>query len=52
MVDKQEALSWFKKDSKNADLADVAEGWILLKQYSDAKDYDSVVQVLQKRCVK
>ena len=43
-----ETLSWFNKDSRNADSTDVAEGWILLKQYQDAQDYDSMVEVAKK----
>lgn len=43
-----ETMRWFNQDGKNADATDVAEGWILLKQYSDAKDYDSVVQVAKQ----
>ena len=45
---KNETLSWFNKDSRNADSTDVAEGWILLKQYQDAQDYDSMVEVAKK----
>ena len=33
---KSETINWFSKDSKNANSTDVAEGWILLKQYQDA----------------
>lgn len=48
-----ETLSWLSRNSfdKNGKLkqkptaTDVAEGWILLKQYQDAGDYDSMVQV-------
>lgn len=43
-----ETMSWFNKDSKNADSTDVAEGWILMKQYQDNKDYDGMVQVAKK----
>lgn len=43
-----EALRWVKQDSKNANATDVAEGWILLKQYADNGDYDSMVEVAKK----
>ncbi len=45
---KSETLAWFNKESKYADSTDVAEGWILMKQYEQAKDYDSMVQVAKK----
>ena len=45
---KSETLKWFNKDPKNADPTDIAKGWILLKQYQDKGDYDSVVQVAKK----
>lgn len=32
---KSETLNWFNKDSNKATDVDVAEGWILLKQYQD-----------------
>lgn len=43
-----ETLRWISKDSKQATADDVAEGWILLKQYQDAGDYDSMVEVAKK----
>lgn len=43
-----ETLRWVKQDSKNATATDVAEGWILLKQYADNGDYDSMVEVAKK----
>lgn len=43
-----ESTRWFNKDSTNADATDVAEGWILLKQYADNSDYDSMVEVAKK----
>lgn len=43
-----ETLSWFQKDSTKADSTDVAEGWVLLKQYQDAGNYDGMVQVAKK----
>ncbi len=43
-----ETLRWVKQDSKNANATDVAEGWILLKQYSDSGDYDGMVEIVKK----
>ena len=43
-----ETLRWAKMDSKDANATDVAEGWILLKQYSDSGDYNSMVEVAKK----
>ena len=43
-----EALKWFNKDSNNADATDVAEGWILMKQYADNNDYDGMVGIAKK----
>lgn len=43
-----ETLRWAKMDSKDATATDVAEGWILLKQYSDSGDYNSMVEVAKK----
>ena len=43
-----ETLNWFNKESKSANSVDVAEGWILMKQYENNKDYDSMVQVAKK----
>ncbi len=48
-----ETLNWISRNSYDKDgklkkkptATDVAEGWILLKQYQDAGDYDSMVQV-------
>lgn len=39
---KSETETWLRKDSENATSVDVAEGWILLKQYQDsiAKETD------------
>ena len=45
---KIEGTRWFNKPSENADSSDVAEGWILLKQYADAKDADNMVEVAKK----
>lgn len=44
----EEVMRWHSKDSKKATSEDVAEGWILLKQYQDAGDYDSAVEVAKK----
>lgn len=44
----KEVVKWYSKDSKKATSEDVAEGWILLKQYQDAGDYDSAVEVAKK----
>lgn len=43
-----EVMRWHSKDSKKATSEDVAEGWILLKQYQDAGNYDSAVEVAKK----
>lgn len=43
-----ETLRWVKQDSKNVNATDVAEGWILLKQYSDSGDYDGMVEIAKK----
>lgn len=43
-----EVSRWLREDSKNATATDVAEGWILLKQYSDSGDYNSMVEVAKK----
>lgn len=43
-----ETLNWFNKESKSANPVDVAEGWILMKQYENNKDYDGMVQVAKK----
>ena len=56
---KNEVMNWLSKDSAKADSTDVAEGWILLKQYQDSvtKETDlikkdelnrSMVQVAKK----
>ena len=45
---KSETLAWFNKNSENATSTDVAEGWILLKQYADSNDYDSMVAIAKK----
>lgn len=43
-----ETLNWFSKDSESATAVDVAEGWILLKQYADNNDSDGMVAVAKK----
>lgn len=43
-----ETNKWFAKDSENATAVDVAEGWILLKQYADKNDADGMVAVAKK----
>lgn len=43
-----ETIRWITQDSKSATATDVAEGWILLKQYSDNKDYDSMIEIAKK----
>lgn len=45
---KGETLSWFSKNEKNVKAEDVAKGWILLKQYQDAGDYQGAVEVAKK----
>jgi hypothetical protein len=43
-----ETLEWFNKDPKNANSIDVAEGWILLKQYADNNDTLGMKNVAKK----
>ena len=43
-----ETLNWFSRDSESATAVDVAEGWILLKQYADNNDSDGMVAVAKK----
>lgn len=45
---RSEALRWANQKSKKANATDVAEGWILLKQYADNGDYDGMVVVAKK----
>ena len=45
---RHETENWFAKDSENATAIDVAEGWILLKQYADSNDSDGMVAVAKK----
>lgn len=44
----EETMRWYSKKSQNANAEDVAEGWILLKQYQDEGDYESAVEVAKK----
>lgn len=41
-------LNWFNKNSNNVNAEDVAKGWILLKHYQDAGDYQSAVEIAKK----
>ena len=43
-----ETKNWFAKDSEKATAVDVAEGWILLKQYADNNQVDDMVAVAKK----
>ncbi len=43
-----ESSRWFNTKAKDMDATDVAEGWILLKQYADNGDYGSMVEVAKK----
>lgn len=43
-----EAFRWLQQDVKTSDASDVAEGWILLKNYQDAGDFNSMVAVAKK----
>lgn len=43
-----ETLEWFNKDPKNANSIDVAEGWIILKQYADNNDVLGMKNVAKK----
>lgn len=45
---RNETLNWMSKDSKNADSTDVAEGWILMKQYADNNDIDGLIATAKK----
>ena len=48
----KETFRWFSKDlsdeNTTVSATEVAEGWILLKQYQDAGDYESAVNVAKK----
>ena len=41
-------MNWFNKKSESANYVDLAEGWILMKQYENNKDYNGMVQVVKK----
>ena len=43
---KAETLRWMKEDFKDA--TDIAEGWILLKQYQDKGDIQGAVEIAKK----
>ncbi len=43
-----ETSRWFNTKVKDMDATDVAEGWILLKQYADNGDYGSMVEAAKK----
>ena len=43
-----ESSRWFNTKAKDMDATDVAEGWILLKQYADNGDYGSMVETAKK----
>lgn len=43
-----ETEKWFSKDSTTADSIDVAEGYILLKQYADNGNTEGMVEVAKK----
>ena len=43
-----ETERWFNKKSEEATATDVAEGWILLKQYADNNNTDGMVEVAKK----
>ena len=48
----RETMRWFSKDlsaeNVNISATEVAEGWILLKQYQDVGDYESATNVAKK----
>lgn len=48
MEGKHSTENWFAKDSNSAEATDVAQGWILLKQYADNNDSDGMVAVAKK----
>lgn len=43
-----ETLRWYNVDNKSATAKDIAEGFILMKRYQDADDYDSMINVAEK----
>lgn len=43
-----EANRWFRESSEKANASDVAEGWVLLKQYADRGDTQGMVEVAKK----
>lgn len=45
---REEVVRWLTNESKKVTAEDVAEGFILLKQYQDAGDYGSMISVARK----
>lgn len=43
-----ETMRWYNVDNKSATAKDIAEGFILMKRYQDAGDYDSMINVAEK----
>lgn len=43
-----EVMRWLNQESETFDAIDVAEGWILLKQYADNNNVDCMVEVAKK----
>lgn len=43
-----EVMRWLNQESETFDAIDVAEGWILLKQYADSNNVDCMVEVAKK----
>ncbi len=43
-----EVMRWLNQESETFDSIDVAEGWILLKQYADNNNVDCMVEVAKK----
>ena len=44
----QETNAWFRKSASESTPTDIAEGFILLKQYQDNGDYDSAINVAKQ----
>lgn len=44
----QETNAWFRKNASESTPTDIAEGFILLKQYQDNGDYDSAINVAKQ----
>lgn len=43
-----EFADWLRNEKRKIDSIDVAEGWVLLKRYQDAGDYDTMVQIAKR----